>query len=136
MTYEISIEQKSDYLHVTVTGENSKENVLAYLAEMRAACRQHDCFRVLVEERLEGKRLDVMDVFAIASEGSMSALGEYEALAYVDVYAGDLLGFTETVAVNRGMPVAVFNSIEDGKQWLHYQKNSDEQDTFLRDGTP
>ena len=44
MTYEISIEQKSDYLHVTVTGENS--------------------------------------------------------------------------------------------EWLHYRKNSDEQDTFLRDGTP
>ena len=86
--------------------------------------------------RIEGPRLDVMEVFTIASEGSKRALGEYEAMAYVDVYAGDLLGFTETVAVNRGMPVAVFSSVEDAKQWLRHQKECDDQDIFLRDREP
>jgi len=136
MPYQISLEQKSDYLHISVSGDNSKENVLAYLAEVREECRQRDCFRVLIEERLEGPRLDVMEVFTIASEGSKRALGEYEAMAYVDVYAGDLLGFTETVAVNRGMPVAVFSSVEDAKQWLRHQKDCDDQDIFLRDREP
>ncbi len=134
MSYEILIEKKSDYLHVTVTGENSKENVLAYMAEMREACLKLDCSRVLIEERLEGPRLDVMEVFMIASEGSKEALGEFDAMAYVDVYAGDLLGFSETVAVNRGMPVAVFGTVEDAEQWLRQQKDSDEQNTFMRDG--
>lgn len=136
MSYEIAIERKSDYLHVIVTGENSKENVFAYLAEVREESRNQDCFRVLVEERLGGPRLDALEVFTIASEGSKSVLGEYEAIAYVDVFAGDLLGFAETVAVNRGMPVAVFSAVEDAKQWLRHQKNCDEQDTFLRGGSP
>lgn len=134
MSYELLIEKKSDYLHVTVTGQNSKENVLAYLAKMRIECRKLDCFRVLIEERLEGPRLDVMKVFMIASEGSKEALGEYDAIAYVDVYAGELMGFSETVAINRGMPVAVFSSVKDAEQWLHKQKDIDEQNTFLHNG--
>lgn len=133
MSYELLIEKKSDYLHVTVSGENSKENVVAYLAEMREACQKLDCFRVLVEERLEGPRLDVMEVFMIASEGSKRVLGEYDAIAYVDVYAGDLLGFSETVAVNRGLPMAAFTSVADAEQWLRQQKDADAQYTFRRD---
>jgi hypothetical protein len=136
MSYEISFVQKPDYLHVTVTGQNSKENVTAYLAEMRVECRKRDCFRILIEERLEGERLDAMEVFTIASEGSMSALGEFEVIAYVDVFAGDLLEFTETVALNRGMPIAVFSSVEDAKQWLRHQKSGDEQKIFTRDHNP
>ena len=132
MSYELLIEKKFDYLHVTVTGENSTENVVAYLAEMREACKKLDCFRVLIEERLEGPRLDVMEVSMIASEGSKNALGEFDAMAYVDVFAGSLMGFTETVAVNHGMPIAVFGSVEDGEQWLHDRKDADAQDTFLR----
>jgi hypothetical protein len=133
MSYELLIEKKSDYLHVTVSGENSKENVIAYLAEMREACKKLDCFRVLVEERLEGPRLDVMEVFMIASEGSKRVLGEYDAIAYVDVYAGELLGFSETVAVNRGLPMAAFTSVADAEQWLRQQKDADAQDIFRRD---
>jgi len=134
MSYKISYEQESDYLHVAVSGENSKENVTAYLAEMREECRRRDCFRVLLEEKLEGDRLEVMEVFTIASEGSMNALGQFEAIAYVDVNSSELMGFAETVAVNRGMPIAVFISVEDAKQWLRHQANSEEQDTFLRGG--
>jgi hypothetical protein len=133
MSYELLIEKKSDYLHVTVSGENSKENVIAYLAEMREACKKLDCFRVLVEERLEGPRLDVMEVFMIASEGSKRVLGEYDAIAYVDVYAGELLGFSETVAVNRGLPMAAFTSVADAEQWLRQQRDADAQDIFRRD---
>ena len=137
MSYEISFEQKSDYLHVSVTGKNSKENVVAYLADMRKECRKRDCFRVLIEEQLEGERLNAMEVFTIASEGSMNALGEYEVIAYVDVNAGDLLGFTETIAVNRGMPIAVFSSVEDARQWLRHQiSGGDEQNIFARDHKP
>lgn len=122
MSYEIAFEEKPNYLHVTVTGENSRENVAAYLADLRNECKKRDCYRVLVEERLVGPRLDVMDVFAIASEGSIDALGEVEAIAYVDAHAGDLMGFAETVAVNRGMPVAVFHTVADAEQWLRQQK--------------
>lgn len=134
MSFELSVERKSDYLRVAVTGENSKESVTVYPAAIREECKNLGCSRVLVKERLEGPRLDVMEVFMIASEGSKKALGEFDAAAYVDVYAGDLMRFSETVAVNRGIPVAVFDSVENAEQWLTEQNDRDEQDTFLGNG--
>jgi hypothetical protein len=119
MSYKLTIRQKPAYLHFIVTGRNSKENVMRYLAEIRAECIARGCFRVLVEERLEGPRVGAMDAFQIASEGSSKATGRYQAFAYVDVNAdSDLMRFAETVAVNRGLPVTIFSTVADAKNWL------------------
>jgi len=119
MTYKLSIHQKPTYLHAIVTGRNSRENVERYLGEIRAECIARRCFRVLVEERLEGPRLGAMDVFRIALQGSSKASGTYGAFAYVDVNAdGDLMQFAETVALNRALPVAVFSTVADAERWL------------------
>jgi urocanate hydratase len=119
MTYKLTMSQKPSYLHAIVTGRNSRENVMRYLEEIRSECIARRCFRVLVEERLEGSRIGAMDVFQIALEGSSKARGTYTAFAYVDVNAdGDLMRFAETVAVNRGMPVAVFSTVADAERWL------------------
>jgi hypothetical protein len=119
MTYTLTIHEKPTYLHAIVTGLNSRETVQQYLQELRAECLARGCFRLLLEERLEGPRLGLMDVFTIASEGSNQVNGMFKAFAYVDVNAqGDLMQFAETVAVNRRMPVAVFSNVEDAEQWL------------------
>jgi len=44
--------------------------------------------------------------------------GVFRAIANVDVNAGAILGFAETVAVNRAAPVAVFSSVTDAERWL------------------
>jgi hypothetical protein len=119
MTYKLTIDQKPTYLHVIVTGRNSREIVARYLEEIHGACVARNCFRVLLEERLEGPRLGMMDVFQIASEGSNKVSGTYKAFAYVDINAkGDLMQFAETLAVNRGLPVAVFSTVADAEKWL------------------
>ncbi len=119
MSYQLKLEQKPGYLHVIVTGENSKENVAAYLAELRGECIARGCFRVLIEERLEGPRLRTLDVFEVIFKGSRHALGMYTAIAFVDVNAaGDLMQFAQTAAVNRGIPVSLFSSVADAEQWL------------------
>jgi hypothetical protein len=76
MTYELTIDQKPTYLHAIVTGRNSRENVARYLEEILQVCIARRCFRVLIEERLEGPRLGTLDVFKIVSEGSSRALTE------------------------------------------------------------
>jgi len=119
MSYKLAIHQKPTYLHAIVTGRNTRENVARYLEEIRGECIARNCFRILVEERLEGPRLGTMDVFQIVSEGSSKAGGTFKAFAYVDVNAkGDLMQFAETVAVNRGLPVAVFSTVADAEKWL------------------
>jgi hypothetical protein len=119
MTYTLTIHEKPTYLHAIVTGSNSRETVQRYLQELRTECLARGCFRLLLEEHLEGPRLGLMDVFTIASEGSHQVSGMFKALAYVDANAqGDLMQFAETVAVNRRVPVAVFSNVQDAEKWL------------------
>ena len=119
MNYKLKIAQAPHFLHVIVTGQNTKKNVLGYLQEVLRECMTRHCFKVLIEERLDGPRLGTIDVFEIASRGSEQASGKLKAIAYVDVNAeSDLMQFAEDVAVNRGLPVAVFRTVAAAKEWL------------------
>lgn len=121
MSYKVTFEDKPTYIHVTVTGSNSYETVSRYMSDIYEECRKQDCFRVLIEERLDGPRLDGMEIFSLASEGSAKWPGKFEAVAYIDENMGDMAQFAETVAVNRGMPVSTFNNVDDAKNWLSRQ---------------
>ncbi len=119
MSYKLTITHKPTYMHVIVTGLNTKENVERYLEEIWRECTAVGCFRVLIEERLDGPRLGLMDVFQIAAEGSSRARGYFQAIAYVDRNAqDDLMNFAETVAANRSLPISVFLSVSDAESWL------------------
>jgi hypothetical protein len=119
MDYQITIQQEPTYLHAIVTGRNSRENVIGYLEDVLKECVARNCSRVLIEERLEGPRLETLDVFEIAMKGSRRAAGVLSMIAYVDVNtAGALMRFAETVAVNRALPVSVFSTVADAEQWL------------------
>lgn len=117
--YRVAIEQKPGYLHARVTGRNSPENVTRYMDEIHRECARRDCFRVLIEEHLEGPRLGTPEVFRIMAEGSRKARGEMKAIAFVDVSSAEnLMQFAETVAINRGLPVAVFPTVAAAEEWL------------------
>jgi len=119
VTYQLSFTQKPGYLHVVVTGRNTKENVACYLVDVQHECMERACRRVLIEERLEGPRLGPLDVFDIASEGRDRGEGPLPIIAYVDVNAaGTLMKFAEDVAVNRGITVQVFATVADVEEWL------------------
>lgn len=122
LTYELRFERRPDYLHATVTGDNNREVVAAYMEDIVAECKKRDCFRVLIEERLQGPRLQAMEVFSLASEGSMKVLGVFDAIAYVDEEMGELGDFVETVAVNRGLPIGIFGTVGEARDWLAKHK--------------
>lgn len=125
-SYTLMITVEGDFLHAIVTGVNSVENVVAYLQQLRQECEARGCFRVLIEERLEGPRLRTLDVFQIASQGVVGA-ARIDAMAFVDVNAeGDLMKFAETVAANRGLPIRLFSSVSDARQWLQ-QRGADRE---------
>jgi len=126
MSYSVTFEQNAGYLHAVVTGMNSKENVMNYLKDILHECMTRDCFRVLIEERLEGPRLNTTEVYEIASQGQNLAAGRQPVIAYVDVNAVNLsnMKFAENVAVNRGGSVQVFLTLEDAKRWLMHQYNT------------
>ena len=119
MTYKLTIDHKPAYLHVAVSGRNSGETVVRYLEEVIRECTTRRCFRVLIEERLEGPRLGTIEVFGMVSKGSARFQGTLEAMAYVDLNAeGDVMRFAEDVAVNRGFPVRVFPTVAAAEERL------------------
>lgn len=126
MDYKLTIKPKPSYLHFIVTGRNSKQAVIQYLEEILRECKIHNCFRILIEERLEGPRLGTVDIFSIVSEESRSGIGILKTIAYVDVNAeNNLMQFAETVAINRSLPVSVFSTVADAERWLLTAKSKD-----------
>jgi hypothetical protein len=136
MSYQLDVEKRGNFLYATVTGTNNAETVLNYMNEVKDRCTAEDCYRVLIDERLDGPRMDEMEIFAMISEGTPDALGFFEALAYVDQEQDfEVVKFAETVAVNRGIPVAVFSSVEDAENWLrHRDSDQSGQDIFTGPG--
>jgi len=119
VSYELTIEHKADYLHFIVRGRNTTDNVTRYMQEVIHECAARKCFRVLIEERLEGPRLGTMEVFSMVTSGAKRYQGMLEALAFVDLNAeGGVMRFAEDVAVNRGIPVRVFRTLDGAQQWL------------------
>ncbi len=119
MKYKLKFEQKSTYLHITITGMNNRENTERYLEEIFNECKERKCYRVLIEEHLDGPLLRMTDVFEVISGISTKALGSMEKIAYVDVNMdSDARKFAETVAVNRSLPVTVFSTVADAEKSL------------------
>ncbi len=119
MTYKLAFQNRHNYLYAKVSGENSIENVKRYLEEVLQKCKDTGCSLLLIEDQLDGPRLNTMNMFEIASEGSIQYRGHFKAIAYVDTNAeGELMQFAETVAVNRGTPVKFFQSEGEAEKWL------------------
>lgn len=125
MAYQLKVEQKPGYLHFTVTGRNTPDNVTRYMEEVIGECTARRCPRVLIEENLEGPRLGTMDVFTMVTAGAKRFHGMLEALAFVDLNAeGGVMRFAEDVAVNRGIPVRVFRTVDGAEKWLLAQTHA------------
>ena len=123
MPYQLSIERKPAYLHARVTGDNTPQNVRAYLEEVRSACWRLRCPAVLIEENLAGPGLSLTDIFGVAQHGSRPPGPDEPALriAYVDTnpqHSHADMKFAETVATNRGLDARVFRTIIDAQGWL------------------
>lgn len=123
MTYKLTIIPKPTYLHCVVTGQNTLENIRGYSEAIMKECIDTKCFRVLIEERLEGHRLPTFDVFKLAQDASNSARGVFKAIAYVDVNAvNNTMKFAEDACVNRALPLIVFSTVSAAEKWLTDEK--------------
>ena len=124
MSYILNFEHRSSYLYISVTGENSSENIIHYLAEVRDLCEQYKCTDVLIVENLGGPSLDQFSIFDIISKVSEQTIKVVKNIAYVDInpaHNKDEMAFAENVAVNRGVNVQIFTTIHAAERWLEKQ---------------
>jgi hypothetical protein len=121
MTYSCTIDRKPTYLHVKVTGENTRETVLRYFAEAAEACLQQGCSRLLIEENLAGPSLSIGQMFDLVSTRADQGPPPPITIAYVDVnpeHDASRLRFGETTARNRGFLFHLFPTVQAAEEWL------------------
>ncbi len=121
MAVFLNIAEEEGYLHVTVTGENTPENVFSYLLQIRNACAQRHRPVVLIEENLAGAGLGVREVSDVVSLASENVDAAVERIAYVDVnpeHDPVRMKFAERVAADLGVNVRIFPNLEDARRWL------------------
>jgi len=119
--YRFAVDPRRGYLHLSVNGDNTAANVRRILRDVLAACAEHSCPRVLLEEHLIGPSLGTVEAFEIVSEGSRTTRPIVQQIAYVDTnpeHDSSLLEFVETVAVNRGVRIRVFATVAEAEAWL------------------
>lgn len=126
MSYIFNFEHRGSYLYITVTGENTPDNVIHYLSEVRDLCEQYEVLDVLIVENLGGPSLDTFSIFDIILKVSEQTTKLVSNIAYVDINPehnpGEMV-FAENVAVNRGINVRIFSSIQVAEQWLEKKEN-------------
>ncbi len=126
MAYILNAELRSSYLYITVTGENTYDNVVSYLSEVRDKCMQYKCPNVLIVENLVGPGLDTFNIYDLISKVHEQTLQMVRKIAYVDInpaHNADAMKFAENVAVNLGVFVRVFLTIPAAEQWMVKQEN-------------
>ncbi len=117
--HTLAVESKGSFLHCVVRGENGRETVLAYFHEIKEACRIRDCYRVLVEERLDGPRLPPQALLQLMAEVAAMAGATFEMLAYVDVHAAsDTIARLAGQVIQPGAAVGVFATVAEAERWL------------------
>ena len=116
--YQLSIEQRPDYLYVCIEGEKDSYAISkAYWSEISLECERVKATRVMVDENLT-ENVSVAEMYQIASEIPGMFLGI--SIAFVDRHAdqADLNEFGELVAVNRGVTGKFFVDAKDAEDWL------------------
>jgi hypothetical protein len=128
VSYELSVEDKGQYLHFKVTGENGFETVRSYLTEIAQRCIEHNISSVLVEENLTGPGLKLLDIFRLAEEGSQKGAHQFRRVAYIDLnqeHSEMNTKFAATVASNRGLNVRIFSTVQEAEDWMRSNGNQD-----------
>jgi hypothetical protein len=121
MGHQLTITEQPGYLHFRVTGQNTPQTVMAYLAEVSSVCSSRGCTAILMEEDLIGPGLPLLDIYHIVDERGPHNRLQLLRIAFVDVHQEERPGnvrFAETVALNRGLNLRAFRTVEEAAAWL------------------
>ena len=119
MAYHLKIEERPTYVYARADGDLNAENALRFLEQAYAACVKSGRAALLLDMQLHGPKMPTTSVYEVISQRAAdgSKLGK---IAYVP-YAGDdrsTAYFAETVAMNRGVNVRLFESVAAAERWL------------------
>lgn len=114
---EIAITFEGEYIKVVTHGGG-----LAFAkrlgAQVRDACNEHNCYRVLGIGYTTS--LETMEAFDSADLFKTLGLSAKYRIAWVETNqeTKEVIAFTETVLVNRGLAGRLFSNVAEAEEWL------------------
>jgi len=125
MAYQLTIEERPTYVHATAVGERTPANALRFLEEAYAACVKSGRADLLLDMQFTGPSLNTTSIYQVISQRVPDGRN-LRKIAYVDSTDVDpgMPVFAETVAVNRGVNVRLFQSVALAEKWLLTESDS------------
>jgi hypothetical protein len=129
MPYDFSIEEEEDHIRVSVSGDRIRgrevKDIIPVWSSVADICRERKINRVLAVFQLTGS-LPTMRSYDIVTKAKEFGWSRHFHLAIVDhnVVSRQNNLFTETVAVNRGYQVSIFDNEQHAKEWLLGEKGT------------
>jgi hypothetical protein len=119
VSYQLTIEERPTYLYARADGDMTAANALRFLEEAYAACVKSGRSAVLLDMQLHGPNLNTTSVYEVISKRAADGTKLLQ-IAYVPHMTDDvsMAHFAETVAVNRGVNVRLFQSVVAAERWL------------------
>lgn len=111
----------NDFLVAALGGVRTPETLMAAAAQTTAHCREHGYSRVVIDLREMSGGLDTLETFEVAGHAIPTQTGARDLVrsAILDLTENiERIRFFETVAVNRGFNVKVFDDEEKAVEWL------------------
>ena len=119
MAYNLTIEERPTYVYARADGDLTPANALRFLEEAHAACVRCGRSDVLLDMQLHGPNMNTTNIYEVISQRA-TAGSTLRKIAYVPYRGGDpsMAHFAETVAINRGVNVRLFESVAAAEHWL------------------
>ena len=119
VSYQLTIEERPTYIYARADGELTPANALRFLEEAYAACLRSSRRDLLLDMQLHGPDLNTTNVYEVISQRVADG-SKLRKIAYVPFQRGDrsMAHFAETVAINRGVNVRLFESVAAAERWL------------------
>lgn len=118
MPEKIDLISKSGIIYITSYGEVTEEDLISSLETIIKISENKDFLKVLVDAREQSSLPSPITLFKFSQKLSESFRHIKHAIVVSDSTPEDI-NFIETVAVNRGSNMQIFNSIDAAVSWLN-----------------
>ena len=118
MTYTVNYDKKNDCILVVINGELTLSLLKCIAADVSEFVKQKGCRHVLNDLRNARPSRSTLEIYKMPAEAKKAGVKQSLIRALV---VGDKLkefSFLETIFVNRGHIVQMFETIDEARAWL------------------
>lgn len=117
-----SVENKGDYILITVTGNYDYRNFVEYPKIILQICESENIYKVIIDGlKVEPEELPIIERFFLAEQAAEILRHRVKLAIVWHKYYID--GFMESVAVNRDALLRIFGTFKEAETWLLVYNN-------------